>query len=396
MRISLNETLDKSLTLLKTEQATIEECLTRYPKHADNLRPLLALALDVSRLPTPRASAATFSAGERRMLAALAEKKRRQHGSPVLRRYARQIGNLLRSKRPFVQWRSTALQWAVPAALALVLVIAGVLLLRTSRETAVPETAAIAQASGEVEILPSDGESRQATPAGAQISAGDQVHTGPLSSATLDLGDGSTVALEAETEVTFVQMDVKQDVGGKVIVLRQGIGRAYYHVEPLRDPDARFEIETPTAIVVVRGTSFAVGVAADGTTQVEVDEGVVDVTAEGSTVSVPEGKTTEVKPKQPPEPIRSKTPVPPGHTKTPQPPGQTKTPQPPGLTKTPQPPGLTKTPQPPGLTKTPQPPGLTKTPQPPGLTKTPQPVGPDGPKPTKKPQPTKKPKPPKP
>ena len=119
MQVSLNEALDDSLTLLRTEQATIEECLARHPEHADNLRPLLALALDVSRLPTPKASAATFSAGERRMLAALAEKKRQQHTSPVLRRYAHQIGSLLRSKRPFVQWRSTALQWAVPAALAI-------------------------------------------------------------------------------------------------------------------------------------------------------------------------------------------------------------------------------------------------------------------------------------
>ena len=71
--MSLSEALDRSLALLKAEQATIEECLERYPEHADNLRPLLALALDVSRLPTPRASAASFAAGERQMLAALAE-----------------------------------------------------------------------------------------------------------------------------------------------------------------------------------------------------------------------------------------------------------------------------------------------------------------------------------
>ena len=143
MRMSLNEALDNSLTLLRTEQATIEECLARYPEHADNLRPLLALALDVSRLPTPKAGAAPLAAGKRQMLAALAEKTRRQHSPSILQRYFGQISDLLRSKRPIVQWRTVALHWALPAALALILVVAGVLILQTSPETAVPQRAAL-------------------------------------------------------------------------------------------------------------------------------------------------------------------------------------------------------------------------------------------------------------
>jgi hypothetical protein len=382
MHMSLNEVLDKSLTLLKTEQATIEECLARYPEHADNLRPLLALALDVSRLPTPKASAASFSAGERRMLAALAGKKRRRQSPSILQTLSDRVSDLLSGARQTAQWRTLALQWGVPAALALILVIAGVLILQTPPDATAPRTAMLDQVSGEIAIQSSDGESRQLTPVGTQVKAGDQISTGSLSSVTLNLTDGSTIALESETKITIVQLDVNQDGGSQTVVLRQEVGRTYYHVEPLQDPDARFEIETPTAVVAVRGTSFAVNVAADGTTQVKVDAGIVDVTGEDTTVSVPAGQTTEVKPNQTPEPIKAKTPVPPGQTKTPQPPGQTKTPQPPGQTKTPQPPGQTKTPQPPGQTKTPQPPGQTKTPQPPGQ---------DKPKPTRKPKPTKKP-----
>ena len=135
MRMSLNKALDKSLTLLIAEQASIEECLARYPEHAHNLRPFLVLASDVSRLPTPKASAASVSQGERRMLAALVEKNQRPQRISIYHRFARQIGNLLGGTRPVVQWRTTALQWAVPAALALVLVITGVLLTQTSPET---------------------------------------------------------------------------------------------------------------------------------------------------------------------------------------------------------------------------------------------------------------------
>ena len=180
MQVSLNEALDNSLALLKTGHDGIEECLSHYPEHADNLRPLLALALDVSRLPTPKASAATFADGKHRMLAAVARKK--QQKPSAVRRYASKIGNLLRGRlQPTVQWRATALRWVIPATLALALLVAvGILSVQPSPETATPQAAALDQASGTVTIQSSDGESRRPTPVGAQVKAGDQIRTGPL------------------------------------------------------------------------------------------------------------------------------------------------------------------------------------------------------------------------
>jgi len=76
--------LDESLALLQTGQATLEECVARYPKLAADLRPLLETAMHVSDLAAPTASPAAFADGRQRMLAALAEKRRRPAASTGL------------------------------------------------------------------------------------------------------------------------------------------------------------------------------------------------------------------------------------------------------------------------------------------------------------------------
>jgi hypothetical protein len=399
----LNEALDKSLAALGSEQATIEECLARYPEHAADLRPLLEVALEIIRVPTPKASPAALATGKQGMLSALTEKKRRQSAPGLFRRYAGQIADLFAGREGyFRRQRSPALRWALATAAILVLLVVTGLILRPWPETRIAQVATLGQVRGLVEVRSADGDAWQTVSPGERVKAGSQLRTGPLADTTLTFFDGSTTVLEPETEIAIVQLDTRQDGGGKAIVLRQQVGQTYSHVQPLLDPDARFEIRTPTAVLAVRGTAFALDVETDGTTRVTVDEGVVDVTAEGSTVSVPAGQATEVKPQQPPAPILSKTPVPPGHTKTPQPPGLTRTSQPPGQTKTPQPPGLTKTPQPPGPTKTKEPEEIpeptetsepSETPEPtlkpPEPTQKPHPTHP--PHPTEKPKPTKKP-----
>jgi hypothetical protein len=335
------------------------------------------------------------------MLSALTEKKRRQSAPGLFRRYAGQIASLFAGREGyFGRQRSPALQWALATAAVLVLLVVTGLILRPWPETRIAQVATLSQVRGLVEVRSADGDAWQTASVGEQVKAGSRIRTSPLADATLTFFDGSTTVIEPETEIAVVQLDTWQDGGGKAIVLRQQVGQTYSHVQPLLDPDARFEIRTPTAVMAVRGTAFALDVETDGTTRVAVDEGVVDVTAGGSTVSVPAGQATEVRPQQPPAPILSKTPMPPGHTKTPQPPGQTKTPQPPGLTKTPQPPGQTKTKEPeeiPEPTETSEPsetpePTLKPpepTPRPPEPTQKPHPTHP--PHPTEKPKPTKRP-----
>ena len=400
MKRDLTYALDECLTLLREGRATLEECLARYPEHASDLRPLLQVALTVSRVPPPVPSPASFTAGKQRMLAALAEKKRRQTAPfiPLLR-------------------LMPAFQLALAAILVLVLFAIGRLVHLPEPGVTSAQMARLDQVSGTVECRPAGSATWHLASAGEQVQTGERVRTGPLSAATLVFFDGSTTRLQAETEVAVVQASSRPG-GGRTIILRQTVGQTCSRVQRLPDPASRFEIETPTAVTSVRGTEFTVAVEAGGATHVAVAAGVVEVTAQGTTVAVQAGQETAVQPEHPPSspiprPQATPTPTPtlaipatdtapaapaptaapmPTHTppsrdqiETPPPPGQTKTPQPPGQTKTPQPPGRTKTPQPPGQTKTPQPPGHTKTPQPPGQNEPPQPPGQNKPKPPKKP-----------
>jgi hypothetical protein len=381
MKRDLVHALDECLALMGEGQATLEECLARYPKCASDLRPLLKLALELQGLPQPNSSPVAFAAGKQRMLDALVEKR----------------------DRLAVRKRAPAFRLALVGALALALFAIGGSFLLSWSGVSVAQMATLDQVSGKVEFLPTGSDTWRPVSASEQLKAGSQVRTGPRSAARLRFFDGSTTDLGAEAGLAVVQMNVQRDGGKAVILLRQTSGQTYSHVQRLPDQVSRFEIRTPAAVVTVRGTEFTTTVGIDGTTSVAVAAGLVEVTARGTTVLVPAGWQTTVQSGRPPSTpaiISPATPAPASSptitptatttapsvpaplapsvpTGTPQPPGQTKTPQPPGQTKTPQPPGQTETPQPPGLTKTPQPPGQTKTPQPPGQDKDSQPPGQD-------------------
>ena len=64
-----SETLDHSLALLEAG-STLEECLTLYPEHSTDLRPLLEIALQVHHVPSPTSSPAAFATGKQKMLQA--------------------------------------------------------------------------------------------------------------------------------------------------------------------------------------------------------------------------------------------------------------------------------------------------------------------------------------
>jgi hypothetical protein len=396
MSRELSKALDDSLVSMETGQASIEECLLRHPEHAAELRPLLETALQVSRVPRPVIDGVAFYAGKQRMLKALAEKTQKPAGIPDL----------------FHRWeKRPVLRWA-PAAVAaiLVLLIVGTLIVQSRPETRVPQAATLEQVNGPVEVLVADSGAWQPASDGDPVQAGDSIATGPLAGVTLAFFDGSTTVLEAETKVAIVHVDAKRDDSSKMIVLRQEIGQTYSSVQPLLDPDARFEIETPSAVMAVRGTEFTLGVDSDGATHMEVIEGSVDVTAEGITISVPAGQAAEVQPGAHPALIATKQPALPGTTKTP-PAGRpeptetpkhepTQTPRPPKPTSTPEPTQKPKPPEPtptPEPTQKPKPPEPTPTPEPtqkpkptPEPTQKPHPTHP--PHPTEKPKPTKKPK----
>ncbi|MDY6875122.1 MAG: FecR domain-containing protein, partial [Chloroflexota bacterium] len=377
----MDSILDQSLTLLQSGQATLDECLARYSDQAAELRPLLEMAIEIRYLPLPLSSPSAFETGKRRMLQALARKKRRQAAPTRLPpRVARWIATPFGGgERPTVRKRVPAFQLAMATAMVLVLLVAGGLLFQSWQGGVVAQTVTLTNVSGVVQVLPSGSNAWQPAVTGRVIVAGDRIRTGESSSVALSFFDGSKTSLEARTELTVSELSSQRDGSGKVIILHQWTGQTSNCVERLADSASRFEIKTAAAATAARGTEFVIAVEADGTTEVAVIEGYVEVMAQGITVVVQAGQGTMVLPEQPPASVYSlpaaATPtmtttatctptltVIPSPTGTPQPPGQTNTPQPPGQTNTPQPPGQTKTPQPPGQTNTPQPPGQTNTP----------------------------------
>ncbi len=47
----IEQILDECLELIRNNQATIQECLAKYPECADELEPLLEMALSIEELP---------------------------------------------------------------------------------------------------------------------------------------------------------------------------------------------------------------------------------------------------------------------------------------------------------------------------------------------------------
>lgn len=405
MRPTLDTALDESLTLLETGRATLAECLERYPAYADDLRPLLEIALAVRNVPAPTPSPDACVAGRRRMLQALVEKKRRRATpSGLLRRYLGEVVTLFTGAgEPSVRRRELGFRLAaVTVAVLVLLAFVGVILLPWIGQ-GVTQAATLSQMDGRVEIRLAGDETWHLAWAGERVKAGDHIRTAPQSTATLTFFDGSTTVMEAETEIAIVQASPQQGDDGRILVLRQVVGQTYNCVHQQRDTAARFAIETPAAVIAVHGTGFSLAVDSEGITYLVVVDGQVSVTVQDATVVVLAGEEITLQPGQPlipslvspPIPTATAIPISPSAvsipSETPQPAGATEMSRPtrvPGFTEAPastRAPAPTVAPQPtvvPPSTAQPQPtevPAPTTMPEPsrvpPGQTKTPQPPG---------------------
>jgi hypothetical protein len=133
-----------------------------------------------------------------------------------------------------------------------------------------------------------------------RLAPGTRVRTGELSSALLELQDGSTVRLGPSTEVTLDQMD-RFLFGARIVRITQWSGKTSHEVESNRKTRSLYEARTPASTVIAKGTAFTVQVQADLSTRVDVTEGVVDVTGAHATTSLETGQTTSVAVDQQPE-----------------------------------------------------------------------------------------------
>ena len=132
---------------------------------------------------------------------------------------------------------------------------------------------------------------------GDVIGEGDRARTDANGAGIINFFDGSSLTLDPSTEIGVVAIDERSS--GVVASFTQAIGRTWSSVHK-QTGAPRYEIKTPAATAVVRGTAFEIIVRADGFTTVRVSEGTVAVTAQGVTVLVEAGFETIITPGQPP------------------------------------------------------------------------------------------------
>jgi len=166
-------------------------------------------------------------------------------------------------------------------------------------------------------LISHDGADFTSAREGDVLGAGDTIRTGTGAAAEITYFEGSSVRLEADTEIVVERLRTEAD-GGTVIGMMQTLGRTWHVVTKLISGSSRYEVRTPSSTASVRGTIFAVDVRfdADGpSATVTTSEGVVlhtaadPTVAEATQVRVTAGQASTKSASKPAEPVRAATPA---------------------------------------------------------------------------------------
>ena len=128
---------------------------------------------------------------------------------------------------------------------------------------------------------------------GMALYPGDQITTGKLAEVQFVLPPGKQFRLGPEAQVSIDELSSSEGEDQQP-VMRLVLGYLWSKIEKLRGRKAAFDLHTPTAVMGVRGTEFETVVSLDAASLVSVDEGRVELDADGETVIVEQGKMSEV------------------------------------------------------------------------------------------------------
>ncbi|GIQ68228.1 hypothetical protein DUZ99_08270 [Xylanibacillus composti] len=174
-------------------------------------------------------------------------------------------------------------------------------------DAATARIAKIVSVTGDVQITKSGGTKPYKAFSGLYLNQGDHIKTGKNSSLVLEVEDRKdevTVGANAELYVS----QLKEDDGSKNTSLKVWSGSVWTKASSLVDTKDTFEVETPTAVMGVRGTQFSVNVdPKTGRMSVTVNAGIVQVhpsipspgssrNADGNAPIVPSNPITSVFP----------------------------------------------------------------------------------------------------
>ncbi len=164
-----------------------------------------------------------------------------------------------------------------------------------------PASVQVVHVRGHAEFVRgSDAQAHPLSP-GDALAIGDRVRVDPDGNATLRFADGSTLVLQAGSELTLDTLTAYGKTGMVDTRLRLQHGRVETKVRPLRGPASRYEVITPAAVTAVRGTDFRISANRDRpVSRSEALSGEVGITGAGVTQVLPAGFGTLAEAGKPP------------------------------------------------------------------------------------------------
>jgi hypothetical protein len=293
MKKTIENALDEGLTGLQ-EGKMVETCIALGGDAGEDIAPLLYTAEYLAEVPKAEPSEEFRRSARGRLMARLQQTRplpARRRGFHLFDALSRAFSHVSIVGPSFIK---SAVTFAVIMA-----VLIGALSFGPAR---VPvETSNLASQctltilGGTVEILTPGGEVASPGVNGMTLDAGTTISTSADGEVLLTFFEGSELELEADTVVKISEVTVAENEAVS-ITLSQLAGSTWSHVTKMIDKYSKYEIHTPSAVALVRGTYFMTQVESDGKTRVETAEGLVSVAAEGEEVYVPVGKKTIVKP----------------------------------------------------------------------------------------------------
>ncbi|MFQ5997308.1 MAG: FecR domain-containing protein, partial [Dehalococcoidales bacterium] len=294
MNAKLLEILDECLEQIQSGER-IESCLAEYPHLWEQLEPLLTTAWSISALPKVSPSDEFRRIAKARLLARIRQESIQAKVEKSVPRMPL-LGELTISWQRIWHTIIGARRVAIPVTIALFLLL-GVSLSGAPNylfsSPALASQCTLSILSGSVEVQKPGTDNSRPGNNGMTLTVGTRIKTAPDSHALLTFFEGSTLKLEPNSDVEIQQVESTGEQS-TTIILKQWLGRTWSRVVKMADPGSHYQIETPSATAIVRGTLFATEVDENGFTKVSTIEGLVSVVTMDKEVQLPANKQAQV------------------------------------------------------------------------------------------------------
>jgi hypothetical protein len=134
------------------------------------------------------------------------------------------------------------------------------------------------------------------------VKSNDGLRTDVTGHAVVTFYTGTQVEIMPSSELVVTDFERAAD-GSATITLKQLSGETLHRVQLVANTQSHYEVNTPVAHLLVRGTEFGVTVAADGATHVEVQSGVVQAEIGIQQIDINPGQAIDINANMVPSPL---------------------------------------------------------------------------------------------